>query len=46
MVALISFLFELFLLDFCAWLVPSILGCLGSDLLVGITNSCLVHRCA
>jgi hypothetical protein len=38
--------FELFSLDFCVRLVPSILRCLGSDLLVGIMDSCLVHLCA
>jgi hypothetical protein len=27
-------------------LIPSILRCLGSDLLVGIMDSCLVHLCA
>jgi hypothetical protein len=37
--------FELFSLDFRARLVPSILRCLGSDLLVGIMYSCLVHLC-
>jgi hypothetical protein len=35
--------FELFLLDFRARHVPSILRCLGSDLLVEIMDSCLVH---
>jgi hypothetical protein len=38
--------FELFLLDFCARLVPSILRCLILDLLVGIMDRCLVHLCA
>jgi hypothetical protein len=38
--------FELFSLVFRARLVPSILRCLGSDLLVGIMDSCLVHLCA
>jgi hypothetical protein len=38
--------FELFSLDFRARLVPSILRCLGSDLLVGIMDCCLVHLCA
>jgi hypothetical protein len=37
--------FELFLFDFVR-LVPSILRCLGSDLLVGIMDRCLVHLCA
>jgi hypothetical protein len=31
---------------FRARLVPSILRCLRSDLLVGIMDSCLVHLCA
>jgi hypothetical protein len=35
-----------FLLDFHARLFTSILRCLGSDLLVGIMDSCLVHLCA
>jgi hypothetical protein len=38
--------FELFSLDFRVWLVPSILRCLGSDLLLGIMDSCLMHLCA
>jgi hypothetical protein len=38
--------FELFPLDFRECLVPSILRCLSSDLLVGIMDSCLVHLCA
>jgi ABC-type enterochelin transport system permease subunit len=38
--------FELFSLVFHAQLVSSILRCLGSDLLVGIMDSCLVHLCA
>jgi hypothetical protein len=38
--------FELFSLDFHVRLVPSILRCLGSDLFVGIIDSCLVHLCA
>jgi hypothetical protein len=38
--------FELFLLDFRVRLVPSILRGFGSDLLVGIMDSCLVHLCA
>jgi hypothetical protein len=38
--------FELFLSVFRAWLVPSIRRCLGSDLLVGIMDSCPVHFCA
>jgi hypothetical protein len=38
--------FELFLLVFRVRLVPSILRCLGSDLLVGIMDSYLVHLCA
>jgi hypothetical protein len=37
--------FELFSLDFRAHLVPSIVRCLDSDLLVGIIDSCLVHLC-
>jgi hypothetical protein len=41
-----SCFFELFSLVFRARLVPSILRCLGSDLLVGIMDSCLVHLCA
>ena len=44
-VMFVSF-FELFSLDFRARLVPSILRCLGSDLLVGIMDRCLVHLCA
>jgi hypothetical protein len=35
--------FFVFLLDFRVRLVPSILWCLGLDLLVAITESCLVH---
>jgi hypothetical protein len=38
--------FELFSLDFHVRLVPSILRHLGSDLLVGNMDSCLVHNCA
>jgi hypothetical protein len=38
--------FKLFSSDFCVRLVPSILRCLGSNLLVGIMDSCLVHICA
>jgi hypothetical protein len=38
--------FELFSSVFRAQLVPSTLRCLGSDLLVGIMDSCLVHLCA
>jgi hypothetical protein len=38
--------FELFSLVFRARLVPLILRCLGSNLLVGIMDSCLVHLCA
>jgi hypothetical protein len=41
-----SVFFELFLLDFHACLVPSIMRWLGSDLLVGIMDRCLVHLCA
>jgi hypothetical protein len=41
-----SVFFELFSLDLRAHLVPSILRFLGSDLLVGIMDSCLVHLCA
>jgi hypothetical protein len=39
----VSFYFRRF---FHARLVPSILRCLVSDLLVGIMDSCLVHLCA
>jgi transposase InsO family protein len=38
--------FELFLSVFRARIVPLILRCLGSNLLVGIMDSCLVHLCA
>jgi hypothetical protein len=38
--------FELFSSVFSARLVSSILRCFGSDLLVGIMDSCLVHLCA
>jgi hypothetical protein len=38
--------FELFSLVFRARVVPLILRCLGSNLLVGIMDSCLVHLCA
>jgi hypothetical protein len=38
--------FELFSSFFCARLVSSILRCLGSNLLVGIMDSCFVHLCA
>jgi hypothetical protein len=38
--------FELFSSVFRACLVPSLLRCLGSDLLVRIMDSCLVHLCA
>jgi hypothetical protein len=38
--------FELFSSVFRVRLVPSILGCFGSDLLVGIMDSCPVHLCA
>jgi hypothetical protein len=38
--------FELFSSVFRAQLAPSIVMCLGSDLLVGIMDSCLVHLCA
>jgi hypothetical protein len=38
--------FELFLLYFRVRLVPSFLRRLGSDLLVGIMDSCLVHLLA
>jgi hypothetical protein len=38
--------FELFSLDFSALLVHSILRCLGSDLLMGIMDICLVHLCS
>jgi hypothetical protein len=38
--------FELFSLDFRELLVPSILRCLGSNLLEGIMDSFLVHLCA
>jgi hypothetical protein len=37
--------FELFLSVFRARPVPLILRCLGSDLLVGIMDSCFVHLC-
>jgi hypothetical protein len=40
------FFFDLFSSGFRTWLVPSILSCLGSDLLVGIIDSCFVHLCA
>jgi hypothetical protein len=39
-------LFELFSSVFRVRLVPSILRCLGTDLLVGIMDNCLVHLCA
>jgi hypothetical protein len=38
--------FELFSSVFHACLVPSILMCLGSNLLEGIMDSCFVHLCA
>jgi hypothetical protein len=38
--------FELFSLVFREQLVPLILRFLGSDLLVGIMDSCFVHLCA
>jgi hypothetical protein len=38
--------FEPFSSVFRAQIVPSILRCLGSDLLVGIMDSCFVHLCA
>jgi hypothetical protein len=38
--------FELFSSVFRARLVPSIVRCLGSDLFVGIMDSCFVHLCA
>jgi hypothetical protein len=41
-----SCLFRAIFVGFCARLVPSILWCLGSDLLVGIMDSCFVHLCA
>jgi hypothetical protein len=37
--------FELLSSVFHAQLVPSILRCLGSDLFVGIMDSCFVHLC-
>jgi hypothetical protein len=38
--------FELFSSVFRVRLIPSILWCLGLDLLVGIMDSCFVHHCA
>jgi hypothetical protein len=54
MVASISFLwllsfschFGAIFVGFSCTLVPSILRSLGSDLFVGIMDSCLVHLCA